>query len=456
MIAVKPPIGSIANLEVSKAGFPGSAFTGMVDIVRSLVASGHPAILIDISALGRIRASEIAALLELAARALPDAFLGVYGGQPAVRQRLADVGADRVVRSFVSLERALSHPAFRRHRLSGVSAVVLCPEASAMNAISPSGTAAMSDVMGRPVLEHGLNFSAGFGVRHVSILAAEADVHSIAARFGNGGRKHQNLFYASVEGHLNPLVQHAKQFGGFRETTVVLLGDALLDCDLPAIVDAHQQSGCDVTTLTLKSIGKSLAQSTSDPTIAVVSPNAGQALRDMAGQDIGFNCWRELERMGCSVRGVTQYGHQLSVMHPQSYFAAWSAAMAGRFPTLDPAATEIEAGLWVQANTRLPRRLDRSGPLYLGAGARVTRNSRLKGVNVLLPNAACSGAHMTNSLLLPGVTASKTAWVDSMIASDDWAIHHPIATQAARPGPPLEGVDGGAQHGVPSEIAKAG
>jgi len=431
MIAIDPPVGTIAMLRLGKSGLCGPTFGSMADTIQSLILAGHPAILMDISTLRRARTSDIAALMELAAVAVPRVVFGVFGTSGKVSQMLADTGADRVIRCFATRETALECSEFRRHRLGHVSAILLCDgPAAGFGPLAETGHGAMLDLMGCPLFEHALNLLAEVGVRSVTVLSSHATL-PYARHLCQTGSSSLCLFYAKLSEGAEPMVAAARNHSAFLNTTLVMRGDTVLDCDLVAVVDEHQASGADITNVVSGSDHGSLT---------VVGVDAGDALRSHRTRSDAINWQEQVARAGCKVASIEADGAALRVSDARSYFRAWDLAMQGHFPRLVPNATKVGDGIWVQGNAEIPRKLQIEGRLFLGAGASVSADSRLVGSNVIMAGASAQSAYLSNSMLMPGAVAGPASWVDHMIAAPDWAIHHPSATGTPPVTAPLDGV----------------
>ena len=479
MISVSAPLGDVAMMRLESARIGSRGFKSGKAAVEGALSEGKRAILLDMAAARKLRASDFALLVELAGCALPVSRLVLVNVAPALFASMREFGIDRIVPVFASLDRALKSPEVKSALLADTPAVVLAAgKGSRMAPLSEVAPKPMLDIMGRPILEHILAHLKGVGVRHVFLNPGHLG-HQVPRHFGTGHRFGQSIFYAnegrwidkewSAEplGSASTLARLVEDHNCLATDTIVMCGDALVDIDLPAMLAEHRSSGADLTIAAQQVDPKDVhkygimvaddtgrishfqekpseeeARSTLANTgIYILSPRVARHLSRQRGSDIATDLLPAVLGAGGHLQVFSQPFSWVDIGCAKDYRDAWTLALAGKIPGLTANALELKSGVWAHPTAHVARLEDISGPCFLGPGARVEAGATLRE-NVVLGRGCQvqSGAFVRDSVLMEDTVALPAAIVDGMIVSPEWAVAHAFADGSAQTRDPLPSI----------------
>lgn len=354
-------------------------------------ADGRDGILLDFSRVRVATHSAICGVVETMARH-PRQTFAFCAVPDSVKQRMQQTGLDRHIVFFDSVAAGARSVQMRAFALTSTRAVIYCPPATkALFSLLKKQSAALADMLGRPMLIHLFAQLKQFGLRDIVIETGIYPQNFIEPlrRFQPRG---QSLFYLSGRDDQRPLLLRLsdvlRTHGCPSENLLVLRGDCLGRLDLSALLQNHLDSRTDLTAISQSSDSSQENGGRLEATIA--SCAAFFAARSM---------FENLGQITCS--GQRQRDEQTAYLHhlmtrtfrnrtpwvcvndPKSFFTATTLACRGILTPLSPVGEQLEDGIWRGPKARISPRAKLSGFCYASAHSQISAQSNIRGTSVL-------------------------------------------------------------------------
>jgi mannose-1-phosphate guanylyltransferase len=337
----------------------------------------------------------------------------------------------------------------------------------------------MLRILDTPVLELLIDQLRRHGIDQIMINTAH-HAEAIEQYFGDGTRFGVSIAY-SFEGYreggelvgeplgsagaLRRIQEHS---GFFDDTFVVLCGDAIIDLDFSALVEAHHRKAA-IATLALKEVARAetvhygvavldeecrisqfqekpapeAAMSTLANTgIYVFEPEIFRHIPETTPHDLGSQVFPDLAARGMAIYGASVPLTWLDIGRLDDYYRVCQQAIRGEVPGLLPPGREIAPGIRAGLNVSINlRRCEVEGPViiagsatvedgatiigpaYIGAGAVVERGARVER-SVVLAHARVGGHADLIEVISDGrycITADGTV-IDLELADLPWLV----------------------------------
>lgn len=411
--------------------------------------SGHSAILFDMSKTTRLTTCGLAAVIELFAAHDQKLTTGFFGLQPKVDALLQQYGLAANLPIFETVDAALVSPRFRRRRLAGHQAVILCADAiPSMAPLNWDAPSAMLDFLGKPLLEHAITHLESFGIDDICLNPG----HLGDQIFDHYGRqRHRNILFsnegiATSEGwHGQPvgsastLRQLDRHNSFFRDDFFVLSSNALTNINYAELMSAHKASDAMVTQATT-------TETPSQPVrtnIYVFSPDALPLIGAPHGQDIEQDLLPALRNAGATINDYEAPFSYRSIQCGRDYRDTLSEALAGDLPDHQPTGQQIRPGIWADVGVQVSSSASFEGPCFIGAGSTIGKNARIIGPSVIGTDCQIGKhAELRRSVLQKNSILTARSVLADHIASPFWAIQSNFAdgrTDCADPVPQVLG-----------------
>lgn len=304
----------------------------------------------------------------------------------------------------------------------------------------------MAPVADTPILQHILELLSRSGVRDVYV-----NVHHLAevvlgyygweARVGNLAvhLSHEEELLGTA-GSVKRLAEH------FRETFLVVMGDALTDADLREILRFHKERGA-LATLALKRVRDTSqygvveldrdgyvvgfqekpepAEARSDLAntgIYVLEPEALRYIPDGVFFDFARDVFPRLLAAGEDFVGYESSFYWSDIGTLDAYRAAQQDALSGKVKVRIPGRRR-GLGVWTGQDSRVHPTVSFKGGGLVGRGAVVGRNVNLSGGTTV--GARCRvypGASVSRSILLPGASIGEGAYLEDCIVGPGYVV----------------------------------
>lgn len=436
---------------------------------------GRSAMLVDLSGVRRVSRSGMAALSEFSASFQYGPQVGFFGARDKVAGVLAECPLTAQLPYFATQEEALTTAEFRRLRLAGMKAVVLCAGAgSRMLPVTEAAPKPMLDILGQPVIEHLLRYLQSFGVRdfvlnpghHAPVIVDQmrSDVHR-SLFFLKEGRDRSNVWCAEPLGSASTLARLHLRHNAFQDDFLVLCGDTLTDLDLAEMLERHRNSGAEVTIAArhvpdartgkygildvdlngrVRAFQEKPAAGTARTTLAstgiyIFSPRALDTLTHRSGQDIAQDLLPAILSRGGHIHTFAPTFNWRDIGCGRDYFDVLAAGLEGRIAAVSPDAQQLRPGLWVGPGATVSRRARICGPCYVGPGAVIEAGAQIDGPSVIGARAIVKSRSMIRrSVIAPDTHINSGAWIDEMLVHGDWAVMHRFADGSPQPSDRLE------------------
>ena len=451
------------------------------------VAQRQGAVAIDLSNVTGCAWAGLAALVEIYTRYTGRLRMGFCGLDAKTLQALTKAGLDGVLPLYPSLEAALATPDFRRHALSGMTAVVL--SAGRGRRLGPLGTETpkpMLDVLGKPVLSRILENVSRYGVDGVFVNTAhKAD--NIQSHFRRSNAPEPTLFFsregrrdadgawaAEPLGTAGALARLARDNAAFSGDVLVTVGDVLSNIDLSAMLSDHRRSGAAATIAVADADAETAARhhrveldpcgrvrrvhrrgahdggSMINSGIYLFRADVLNGLEDRPGLDIVSDVLDRLLARGAGIHGYRGTFDWATIDCVRDYADVLFRGLNGRTPFLAPAAREIRPGVWLAPGATVSPRAEIRGTCYVGRDAVIGDDALILGSVVVGDGSIVEGRTVVqDSVLRQGLRVRPGAIVQGMVVGADWAVAHEIALDTPETCPPLDGIepiDGDAGH----------
>lgn len=456
----------------------GSNFSGpLQQCFAALRDEGCAAALVDLSGVKVLTAAGLAVLYEAYGNFCAAMQIGFFGASPKVQITVERHGLAGVLPQFADQRQALEDPGFRCRQLAGTKAVILCAsEGSRMRPLSGQTPKPMLDMLGAPVLARLMDHLGSFGVRdfylNPGFKGDQVHIHfrSGAGRsifFANEGSYCDGRWDGAPAGSASTLARLHRRHSAFDGDFFVLCGDALIDLDMAALMQAHKDSGAEVTiaaaTVPRQEVSKygildanpagrvmsfqekpsaeearSCLASTG---IYVFSPAALRRLEDEPGLDIAMDLLPRILARGGRIHACSTGFIWADIGNPADYFAALQRGLTGGLPGVRPAGEETAPGVWVAPGAHVSSRARILGPCYIGPDARILAGAELQGTCVVGARCVVEGKTLLrDSVLMPGTQVSRGVWLESQIAAPDWSVSYRQMMPGPVSAPPVTGL----------------
>ncbi|MBL8481459.1 MAG: NDP-sugar synthase, partial [Rhodocyclaceae bacterium] len=319
----------------------------------------------------------------------------------------------------------------------------------------------MVPILGKPVMEYLIEHLARYGVREIMVNVAHhhrriedyfLDGHRWGVQIGysyEGEREHGEVVprpLGSAGG-----MRRIQDFSGFfDDTTIVLCGDALIDLDIGAAVHEHRSRGAIASVVTAEVSRKEVHNYgvvLSDARGRVLSfqekPSAEEARSCHAstgiyifepqvldhvppGQafDIGSQLFPLLVRNDLPFYAQKRFFNWIDIGRVSDYWWVLQRVLKGEVAHADMPGREMRPGVWTGLNARVDwDDVHLSGPVYIGASARVDAGATIIGPTWI--GHGChvrGGARVARSVLFEYTRIGAGMAVEDMIVSPDYCV----------------------------------
>jgi len=280
----------------------------------------------------------------------------------------------------------------------------------------------MSELFGKPVLEHMLVLLRAGGFREV-VMVLGAGEQQVRDYFGDGTELGMSLRYSMQEGSWDTQSDPAWRQD---EPVLVLSGDLLWNFDLGRMVQCHRERGGQATILLGQGTGGAqewLTVTDEAGRVLSLTPSAGQGQRMTDQVSVGMavldpaalngmplrsgfeNLVLQLLARCGTVYGQNAEGHWRRIRDNKDYLACVEDALRGAVK-LEMGAPQQSAGVW--SERPVPEGVTVIPPCWLGEGAVLERGSTV-GPCVMLgrETRAERGSVVQRSVLLPGARVEE-------------------------------------------------
>ncbi|MEM7440275.1 MAG: sugar phosphate nucleotidyltransferase [Pseudomonadota bacterium] len=370
-------------------------------------------------------------------------------------------------------------PDFQRIQLGHTRAVLLCAGAGSRIApLSQMVPKPMLDILGKPVLAHILDHLDRFGLRSVLLnpghLAPKIhDYFQANPRgnqtlfFCNEGRQQGTEWHPQALGSASTLQRMQRDHSAFDRDFFVLCGDALVDFDMTAAMQAHRATSADITIVAQhvpesethkygiietatgtritgfqeKPSPGTATSNLANTGIYIFKPAVLDLLPEKIGQDIASDLIPHVIAAGGAVHVHAPQFSWVDIGCGRDYFNALEAVFAGKVEHLRPQGTEIRPGVWCDDSAWVSQRATIHGPCYFGPHAEVQAGAYIEGPVSVGEGSIISGSSaVRHSILMPETLVERSAIIDGQITQADWSISHALADGRAQKALPMPNV----------------
>ncbi len=275
----------------------------------------------------------------------------------------------------------------------------------------------MVPILGKPVMEYLIEHMARHGITQIMVNVAYHH-RRIEEYFGDGRRWGVEIGY-SYEGVLEhgdilprPRgsaggMRHIQDFSGFfDETTLVLCGDALIDLDIGAAVQAHKAQGAVASVVALEvpreqvqNYGVVVADGSGRVQSFQEKPSPAEAKSTLASSgiyifepevlalvppgkhfDIGAQLFPLLVERGLPFFVQNRQFKWIDIGRVSDYWSVLQQVLRGEVEQMAMPGREVRPGVWVGLNTRIDwDRVTVEGPVYIGSSVCIEPGATLVG-----------------------------------------------------------------------------
>ena len=275
----------------------------------------------------------------------------------------------------------------------------------------------MVPILGKPVMEYLIEHMARHGITEIMVNVAFLH-HKIEQYFGDGSRWGVQLGYSyeGVRDHGDILprplgsaggMRRIQDFGGFfDETALVLCADALIDLDITAALQEHNDKGAlasvvalnvppeDVQAYGIVVAGEdghiesfqekpkpSEAKSTLASTgIYIFEPAVLDLIPSGQVYDIGSQLFPQLVAQKLPFYVQDRFFNWIDIGRVSDYWSVLQRVLRGEVPQMRIPGREIKPGIWVGLNTSVAwDQVKIEGPVYIGSHVRIEPGVTLTG-----------------------------------------------------------------------------
>ncbi len=320
----------------------------------------------------------------------------------------------------------------------------------------------MIPILGRPVMEYLIEHMARHGVREIMVNVAHHH-RRIEEYFGDGSRWGVEIGY-SYEGVLEhgeilprPRgsaggMRHIQDFSGFfDETTLVLCGDALVDLDISAVVQAHRAQGAmasvvamEVPRSEVQSYGVVVADADGRIQSFQEKPTPQEARSTLASTgiyvfepavldlvppaqvfDIGAQLFPLLVQQGLPFFVQNHNFQWIDIGRVSDYWSVLQRVLRSEVEHMHMPGKQVRPGVWVGLNTHVDwDSVHIEGPVYIGASTRIEPGARIVGPTWI--GHGChvrAGAKVVRSILMEYTRIGYGMEFTEMIVSPHYCVN---------------------------------
>lgn len=455
MITDTRTLGNIAIVSLRTSRMTSGDIPMMQSCCAQAINAGHSAVLMDMSGVGKMTQSGIAAIIETFGKFSTEHGIGYFGCQGQVAKTLEACPLYSHLPIYPELEDALDAPRFRRLQLLGVRSVMNCTESvSRLLPVQQDYPLSMVDLAGRSMIDRQLGHLIGFGLRDYLFLAGRqggqlqrcvgyrSDIY--AHLVGSAGHPEDNM----REGTAGALLRLHEQHWAFPNDFLVFEGHSFSETNLRRMLDRHKQRDADLTLAVVPSrnylpIDRYRVNCTPRGQVVSVSssvvPEKGLAPFETIGAlalnprvldhpDLAENhCLMNdlLPRIlkdGGRVLAYEVKEPHVSVANSVEYFETNMKILTGDLPSMPPEGRETEPGVWVSHDASVSRAAQITGPCQIGAGVEIEPGACIEGPCVIGQGSVIQGRSLLQrSIVAPDTLVRSGAWAEGMIVGPDWA-----------------------------------
>lgn len=304
----------------------------------------------------------------------------------------------------------------------------------------------MLPLFSKPVLEHSIELLQRHEIDDI-IIALSAEAQEIIEHFGDGSQWGVRIRY-SIESEPQGTAGAVKMLQPhISDTFMVVSGDTVSDFDLTAAIDYHK-SKSSIATLLLHEVDDptdyGIVQHEPDGRITrllekpgsseifsnkvnagiyILEPAALSSIPYFTNYDISRDLIPRMLRNQEPVYGCQLPGYWCDVGNVIKYRNAHFDALTGK-AQIDIEATQVEPGVWIGDEAEIHATAELAGPLFLGEGAELRKNSALRpfavvGENSLVDEAATVARSIVGSRAFIG----KGTRVTDCVIGDGYRVH---------------------------------
>ena len=427
---------NIAVLHLSGAIFGFGDLANVDKAENALVRRGVRAIVFSLKDVRRLPPSGLCALVEYLVRDRQIA-VAAFGLHRKAVAELSRLNLSMSLPIYTNLEEALTSDRVQAAKLNGTCAVFLDADGpTSLAGLAGVPSVATLDVAGRSVFDRAAHFLSRFGVLDLYIHAP-GDRAGIRARLSEWCQRQSSMHLCSeLSGAsvyaLEVLRKIQVRHAAFQDDFFVFPSMGFGDVDLAAAMVCHKDRGSDVTVITTgQHSGRSQTGSFRD-TFLILSPDVLDNPVIDNDLDLRGNLVSSVPSGLLTASHFQSNGHWYSVETEVGYRAALEAVLTGRVKCQKPTGQEVSTGIWLEEGADLSRSAQLTGPVFVGASAKVSANARLLGRLSIASGATIGkGAFVERSIILDHTNVEAGATVSDQIVAAGWAL--PIDPPTERP-----------------------
>lgn len=338
-------------------------------------------------------------------------------------------------------------PGRRRRRGSRMKAIVLAAgKGTRLFPLTGEIPKPMAPVAGKPVIQHIFELLAGRGINEVHVnvhYLADNILRAYGHAVSFGGMKVLLSHEERLMGTAGSVRRMADRFG---ETFVVVMGDALTDVDVREIVAFHNKHEA-VATLALthvadtshygvveldaernvvrfqeKPVPSEARSNLVNTGIYVLEPQVLDYIPEDTVFDFAEDVFPLLLKAGERVAGYEGRFYWSDIGTLEAYQAAQCDALTGKVRVSIPGERRAE-GLWVERDVKLHPSVILEGRVVLQRDVVIGRGVTLLGDVIV--GSGCRvqpGATLKQSILFPGVSVGREAYLEGCIIGHDYNV----------------------------------
>ncbi len=285
----------------------------------------------------------------------------------------------------------------------------------------------MVPILGKPVMEYLIEHLARHGITEIMVNVAFLH-HKIEQYFGDGSRWGVQLGYAyeGVRDHGDILPRPMGSAGGMRriqdfsgffdQTTLVLCADALIDLDIGAALQEHQDKGALASVIALNVPPEDVqaygivvsgpdghiesfqekpkpcdAKSTLASTgIYIFEPDVLKLVPAGTIYDIGSQLFPQLVEKKLPFYVQDRFFNWIDIGRVSDYWSVLQRVLRGEVAQMHMPGREVRPGIWVGLNTSVEwDKIRIEGPVYIGSSVRIE-----PGCTIIGPTWIGHGSHL--------------------------------------------------------------
>ncbi len=331
-------------------------------------------------------------------------------------------------------------------RRQSMQAVVLAGgRGTRLQPLSMSTPKPMLPLFSKPVVEHSIELLRKHGIDEI-ILAISADTREIIEHFGDGKEWGVRIRYSietepqGTAGAVKLLQPH------ITDTFLVVSGDTITDFDLTAAIDFHRtrsalatilihemddpsdygivqhESDGRITRLHEKPKESEIFSTKINTGIYVLEPEALSSIPYFTAYDFSRDLIPRMLRNQEPVYGCQLPGYWCDVGSTLRYRNAHFDALTGK-AHIDIEGTQVEPGVWIGDEAEIHSTAELVGPVFLGTGAELRKNSVLRPFAVVGENSLVDeAATVSRSIIGNGALIGKGSKITDCVIGDGYHV----------------------------------